>query len=82
MPPIIHPMSRKFKFRCDQRIKKIKNNEFVGVDCNVSSTLLRKKKKGQENYSREVSHRLEKWRVEELMLYIETSIFLFQHTKQ
>jgi hypothetical protein len=53
-------MSRKFKFRCDQRIKKIKNNEFVGVDCNVSSTLLRKKKKGQENYSGEVSYRLEK----------------------
>jgi hypothetical protein len=56
--------------------------DYVGVDCNVSPTLLRKEKKDQENYSEEVSHRLrsEEWRSS--MLYIETLIFLFQHTKQ
>jgi hypothetical protein len=38
----------------------VKNEKCVGVDCNVSFTLLTKEKKSQRNYIGQVPHCLEK----------------------
>jgi hypothetical protein len=61
-------------------VERVEDQLFVGVDCNVSLTLLMKEKMCQANYIWEVSHCLEKWMVGELnAIYKDLNFLLSTH---